>query len=409
MMKKYFDKAIIQLHGDNYLALVIFIAPLLNFLSGINVDLYTPSLPAIAHYYSTSAMVVKNTITATMVGFAIGCIVFGTIIDIFGRRRIILFGLLVYIIASFLALVCTGIEQLMLVRFVQGMVVSIVSIGGRAIIMDNFTGHRLNVGLLYTSVAYGLGPIIAPFIGGILQYHFGWEANFLAYAIFAISLIIIFILFINESLANRQAFSLKNALSNYAAVLQHGTFMAGVFIMAMCQITLMIYPTVGAFIVENILHRSPIVYGNTALLVSCGYLGGTLTNRLFIKKWHLHHLTSFGFALLVLGVILQIGFALAGRLNFLAIMLPIILIGFGNGFVFINTLGRCIKLFPNNVGIAIGVLTCLVMGIAAIGIFIVSHITVDNLQDLIVIFAVPIILQLCLYFTIFTRGMKNIS
>ena len=110
-MKKLLDKAVIQLQSDNYIGLLIIIAPLLNFLTGINIDLYTPSLPEIAHYYGASIIIVKNTITATMIGFAIGCIIFGTIIDIFGRRRIILFGLMVYTVSSLLALACTNIGE----------------------------------------------------------------------------------------------------------------------------------------------------------------------------------------------------------------------------------------------------------------------------------------------------------
>lgn len=407
-IKSLLDTAIIKLQSDSYLGLLIVIAPLLNFLTGINIDLYTPSLPDIAHFYDASIITAKNTITATMIGFASGCIIFGTLIDIFGRRRIILFGLTTYLIASLLALKCTTIDQLMLVRIVQGMMASITSIGGRAIVMDNFTGHRLNVGLLYTSLAYSLGPIVAPFIGGILQFHFGWKANFLAYAFFAISLLIIFALYVKESLSNRQPFSLKNTLSNYITVIQHKTFMAGVFVIAMCQIVFMIYPTVGAFIIEDILHRTAITYGNTALIISCGYLLGTLINRMLIKNWHLQHLTSFGFVLLFLGLILQITFAMRNELSLSTIVIPLTLMGFGNGFVFGNTLGRCLQLFPHNVGVALGLLSCLLTAIAALGVFIISHIAINSLTNLAIIFSVVLITQLIIFSTVFTRGMRTI-
>lgn len=408
-MKNILDKAIINLTPNNYLGLLIIIAPLLNFLTGINIDLYTPSLPAIANYYDASMMVAKNTITASMIGFAAGCIIFGAIIDNFGRRRVILFGLILYIIASFLALISVSIEQLILIRVVQGMMASITSIGGRAIIMDNFKGHQLNIGLLYTSVAYSLGPIIAPFIGGILQFHFSWKANFTAYALFAIFLLLIFILYVKESLPTRQPFSLKITLKNYSTVIQHNTFIAGSFILAMIQFEFMVYPTIGAFLVENILHRTSIVYGNTALLSSFGYLLGTLINRLLIKKWHLHHLSSFGFILLIIALGTQIFFAYMHILNLFTIIVPITIIGFGNGFIFSNTLGHCLQLFPNNVGVAIGLLSCLIMGVAALGVLILSHINVYDLTSLTAIFFVAITMQLFVFSTVFTKGMKVAS
>jgi MFS family permease len=407
-MKKFLDKGLVPIKNEAYLGLVIMLAPLLNFLNGINIDLYTPSLPAISQYFVASMSAVKNTITVTMIGFALGCLFFGALMDALGRRRVILLGLTFYIIASFLALACRSIEQLMIIRFIQGVMVATASIGSRALITDNFTGHRFIIGLLYTSIAYGLGPIIAPFIGGILQYHFGWRANFFAYGLIAIGLMIVFALYINESIAVRRPFSLKGILSDYVAVMQHGAFMVGVLIIGITQIEMMVYPTVGSFLVENILHRTAISFGNSALVISCGYLLGTLTNRAFIKRLHLHHLTDFGFALLILSIITQIFFSFFGKLNLFSLILPIFIINFANGFIFPNILGRCLKLFPTNVGIATAVLSCSVMTIAAIGIFIISHISVNGLMNLLAIFAVAAIIELLLFYIIFKPVMKTI-
>ncbi len=391
---KIFDKAIVQFPKNTYLGVVILIAPLLNFLTGINIDLSSPSLPAISSYYGASSTAVQNTIAANMIGFAVGCIIFGTIIDIVGRRPVILLGLIVYIVVSMLALMCADIQQLMIIRFIQGMMVAIASMGCRAIIMDTFTGHKLNVGLLYTSLTYSLGPIIAPLIGGILQYHFGWKANFLAYALFGLLLFCLILFYIEESIRDRQPFCLKTTLLNYKTIILHSGFMAGVFILALGQFEALIYPTVGAFLVENELHQTPIVFGYTALLVSLGYLLGTLANRLLFKKWSLHQLTCFGFVLLLLGALLQIVFAFIGHLNLWTILLPITLIGVGNGFIFSNVLTRCLQLFPYNVGIAIGLLSCLLMAIASIGVFVISHIDMNGLVSLAVVFAVIVVIQL---------------
>jgi MFS family permease len=402
-MKKWLDKGFIQTKEETFLNLVIIIAPLLNFLSGINIDLYTPSLPAIAHYFDASITSVKNTITVSMIGFAIGCLIFGAAMDVLGRRRIILFGLVSYTIANFLVLFATNIEELLLLRFIQGLMVSTVSIGSRALIIDNFTGHRFIVGLLYTSIAFSLGPILGPFIGGILQYHFGWQANFLAYGWLAMALFIIFALYVNEAPIKRQQFSLKTILSNYLSVMKHRTFMAGVIIAGGGQFELLLYPTVGSFLVENILHRTPIAYGNSALIISCGYLLGSLVNRLLIKRLDFYRLIHIGFASLILGLLLQISFALLGNFNLFTLVLPIVIVGFGNGFIFSNILARSLKVFQNYAGVATAVLICLLMAIAAIGVFIVSHINVANLMTLSILFGASIAIRLLVYFIIFKR------
>jgi Bcr/CflA subfamily drug resistance transporter len=405
-MRKLLDKGLIDLKPDAYLNFLIIIAPLLNFLSGINVDLFTPSLPAISEYFAASSVAVKNTVTACMVGFALGCILFGPLMDAFGRRRVILLTLLAYIVASILSLFCTNIHQLIVLRFVQGMMVATVSIGPRAMIIDSFTGHRLQIGILYTSIAYALGPIIGPFIGGLLQYHFGWKANFIAYAFSALVLFMAFMLYINESLTLRQNFSLSRALTNYYQVIKHKGFIAGIIIGGAIQFEIMIYPTVGAFIVENIMHHTAITYGNSALAISCGALLGALANRSLIQKLHLHHLTTVGFVIMALGALLQIGFALWAPLNLLTLILPIAVMGFGNGFVFPNVLGQCLKLFPQSVGIAAAVFSCLLMLLGAVGVFIISHINVASLMNLAELFSVAIVLQLLVFFAVFKPSIR---
>lgn len=397
-MKNLLNESVFSVKTEIYLTLLIFIAPLLNFLSGITFDLYTPSLPALANYYAVSMLIVKNTVTATLIGFALGCLIGGVLLDVFGRRRIILLSLLLYTLVSLMAIVCHSIEQLMLVRFLQGLLVAAVSIGCRTIVIDSFTGHRYTVALLYTSLAYGLGPIIGPFIGGILQYHFGWKLNFLAYAFLALLLFLVFTLYVKESIALRQTFSLKRISKSYVTVIKHPIFMAAIVIVGCCQVELLLYSTVGSFIVENTLHRSAIVYGNTALLVGCCYLIGTMTNRVFIKRFHLHHLTHFGFLLMMIAVLTQISLACFSKLSLLTVIAPIMLICYGHGFIIPNIFVRSLKIFPGQAGIATAALTCLAIALTAIGMFIVSHINANSLANLAAIFAVLLTLQLAVFY-----------
>ncbi len=407
-MKNLFRDPWITTEKEKYLSLLMILAPLLNFLSGITFDLHAPSLPAIASYYDAPISAAKNTITVSLLGFSIGCILFGTLLDIFGRRRIILLGLILYTSASFLALTCGTIEELLWVRFVQGFSVSCLSIGCRTIIIDRFTGHQFKIAILYTSLAFGIGPIIAPFIGGILQYHFGWKANFIAYGVVSFILMIIFALYVAESKTTTEVFSFKNMCRNYLNVLKHNAFSPGIIIAGLSQMQLLVYTTTGAFLIENILHRSAIIYGNSAFIISCGYLLGTLTNRLLIKQLQLDSLISLGFVLLFLGVLAQIIFTFLGQLNLLTIIFPITLIGFSNGFIFINVLTCCLR-SSISPGIATALFTSAVMIIGTVGTYIVSHITVNNLTNLAIIFGVSAVIQLTIFLLYFRNVAKEIG
>ncbi len=397
-MKKYLNHPIIEIKGDAYLTLIVFLSPLLNFLSGISIDIYSPSMPSIATYFNATVMATKNTISITLLGWTIGAILFGILIDSFGRKRVLIFGLLFYVIASLFAPWCHSIHQLMLVRFIQGFMVSTISIGSRALIIDRISGRRYAIAILYTSIGYGLGPVIGPFIGGILQHYFGWQSNFFALAILSATLLLMLVLFIKESLPQKQSLRPRHVIARCVSILGHKKFMAGVVISGLLQIQLMLYPTLGPFIVENILHRSALVYGNTALVVGGGYLIGTLINRLLLKYILPKQVCYFGCVVLLAGLALSYLFTAVWTMNLVTIMLPIVLICASAGLIYANVIGTSLRLFVNSAGIAMAIQASLLLLISAIGIFIISHIHRVGLLQLSAIFTVLALLEIFVFF-----------
>ena len=298
-MKKYLHLPIINLSSSAYLTLLTLIAPLINFLSGISIDLYAPSMPAIALHFHTTAIIVKNTVTISMIGLALGAIVFGVLFDVVGRRSILLLTIFVYFIASCLIPFAASISQLLLLRFIQGLVTGAMAVGSRALAIDNFTGHRFFVVMVYTSVAYASGPVFGPFIGGYLQYHFGWRANFYAYAVVAALIAALLFCFVKESLTEENKKDMWSAIFSYRIVLLHPIFFLAMVVLSFVIIEQLLYPTIGPFIVQNVLGYSAISYGNSALIVGIGYLIGSIFNRLLLPYISIKKLMSLGLILLV--------------------------------------------------------------------------------------------------------------
>lgn len=406
-MKHYLDHPIIKIQGEAYLSLLICLAPLLNFLSGLNIDMYAPSMPAIANHFAVSAMAVKNTMTIEMFGMALGSIIFGTLIDTMGRKRILMAGLFIYTLASFTAPWCNTFVQLLFVRFIQGFTVASISIGCRALIVDSITGPRYAVAILYTSVVFGFAPIIGPFIGGIIQYHFNWQTNFIAFGIVGFIFLSLLILFVKESIPEKQSLSLKNISSNYWKTIKHKYFMAGIFISAISQIELMIYPTLAPFVVENILHKTALVYGNTALVVGGCYLVGALLNRILLRYQTVKKICELGCWLLIAALILACLFALFWKLNLLTMMIPLILMGIANGLLFPSILGTNISFFTKKAGIAMAIQYCLLTLFASVGLFIISHFHINRLAVLAYLYTVLIVLQLTAFFMAYRSQLSH--
>lgn len=407
-MKNYLEKPIFDINNKLYLSLLIFLVAPLNFISGITIDMYAPSMPALATYYSASIAAIQNTITTVVFGMALGGVVFGALIDVFGRKRILLFGLVGYTVASLIVFCTHTIFAMLLIRFIQGMMIAGVTIGCRAIIIDNIEvlGHRYPIAILYTSIAYGVGPIVGPFIGGILQYHFNWQANFIVFALFSAILALLIILFLRESIVEKQTLSLISIAKNYLMVIKHRRFVAIVFIMGLMQIELMIYPTIAPFIVDNILHLTALHYGNTALIVGGSYLYGALVNRFLLKKFLPGSICIWGFYLMTFATMLAFVFAFMFKLNLITLMLPIIIIGIGVGLAFPNLISANLKLFPKNAGIAMAVQLCAVTVVAAVGVFIMSLFNINSLGKLACVYIVIIVLQLLIFCKMYRKQLN---
>lgn len=386
-----------QLKERTYLKLMIFILPLINFVSGIAIDLYAPSMPAIATEFNVTSQSVQNTITIFLIGWAIGCVIWGAILDLCGRRKIVLGVLVVFIITSIIAPHCYNIEQIMFIRLIQGIATAAISVGSRALVADHFTGHDFTVAIIYVSIAYGLGPVIAPVIGGYLQYHFGWRANFYTFAIFGFVMFMLVLLLVNERYKAKVVPNIKNMLFSYSVILRHFTFLAGCVIVGCAQVELLIYPTIGPFMVEKQMHYSSIIYGQSALLPGAGYLFGSIVNRSLLRVFTQKQLVRFGFILMFIAVIVQIISSLVVTLNITGLIAPIILITIANGFVIGNIISSCIKLFQNNAGVATASQIGLSMICGGLGVFLVSLVKVSLLFDVAKIFAVVIIIQFLMY------------
>lgn len=195
----------------DYVAYVIIMAPLLNSVSGIAIDLFAPSMPAIAREFGVSDALMQGSISITLVAYAVGQLIFGLVADGRGRLVALLPGLGIFVGGSLLAMVAQNIETFLLARALQGFAVGACQVCARALLVDNVKGERFFVAIVYLSLAWGLGPVFAPFIGGLLEQYAGWRWNFALYAAYS-ALLLVLSLRLRESLAPSQRLGLAQSL-----------------------------------------------------------------------------------------------------------------------------------------------------------------------------------------------------
>jgi Bcr/CflA subfamily drug resistance transporter len=368
---------------DNF---IVFLAPLINSVAGIAIDLYAPSMPAIGAEFGVSAPLMQNTITATLAGYAIGQLFFGLMSDSAGRRCSILFGLCCFIAASALATVSPNIETLVAARTVQGFSIGACQVVARAILVDNIRGQRFYIAITYLSLAFGLGPVIAPVVGGYIQELAGWRYNFALYSLYG-AVVLSFAYFgLEESLSPIHRKSSLASLRGYRVILGNSTFLSAVLVLGSSFSTFLIWNVMGPFVMQEKLGYDAATFGASALGVGASYLFGTLLNRLLVKRTPTETLMSAGAGLYMFGMLViacdSVGLALASALG------GVMIIAFAQGLIFSNAMAKSMSLFPDRAGAAASLQGCLMILGGTIASAIASRTAIQSNSDLSFIFLV---------------------
>jgi DHA1 family bicyclomycin/chloramphenicol resistance-like MFS transporter len=157
---------------------VTFVLAALSWIGPFSIDTYLPSLPFISKDFHVPTGQVQQTMTAFMLFFAIMSIWHGAISDAYGRRRLTLISLSIFVAASAGCALSPGVHFLMFFRAVQGATAGAGMIVGRAVVRDLFEGPAAQRLMSHVATIFTIAPVVAPVVGGWLQVWFGWRSVF---------------------------------------------------------------------------------------------------------------------------------------------------------------------------------------------------------------------------------------
>jgi len=200
-------------------------------LGPLSTDMYLPSLPAMVRFFNTDVDQVQLTLSSFLAGFALSQLIYGPLADRFGRKPAIVFGMLLFTLASIGCAYAESIEALIVWRFLQALGGCAGPVLGRAMIRDIYQPLESARLLSFIGTAMSLAPALAPFLGGYLVIWFEWQSIFIFLALYGALLSLMFAFKVPESLAkdHRQPFRFKPMLNNYAQLLKHRQYMGYVF------------------------------------------------------------------------------------------------------------------------------------------------------------------------------------
>jgi DHA1 family bicyclomycin/chloramphenicol resistance-like MFS transporter len=343
---------LVMLSPDTF-ALTALLA-LLTALGPLAMDLYLPSLPAIATALAAPLAHVQLTISSYLIGFAGGQIIYGPLSDRYGRKPVLKVALAIFCVGTLATFAAPTIDALIAARAVQGAGAAGALVLVRAIVRDLYEGPRAGRELSLMGSIMGVAPIVAPVVGGVTQTALGWRFGFLLIFVAGIAAIVAVWRLLPETGRSEEArgLSMSALLRSYVAIMGNRSFLAHLAIATTTYAGLFAYISGSPFVLQGLYGLSPLGFGLFYGVTSFGFIIGTLiASHLVIRRGFDGTIGLGAVALAVGGLLLTLSTAMAPGMA-VAVAAPMMVYCAGIGLALPLSLAGALQPFPDRAGAA---------------------------------------------------------
>jgi len=329
-------------------------------LSVLSLNMFLPSLPAIAETFDADYGLV-NLAIAGYAGFtALLQLIMGPLSDRFGRRPVILCGMALFLAASVGCLLAPTIELFLLCRMVQGAVIAgyVVSL---AVIRDTASEGEAASRIGYLSMAMAVAPMLAPMAGGLIGEVFGWQATFWAFILLGGLALILVWADLGETNLTRAA-TLTAQFRRYPALLGSIRFWAYAACMATSTGAFYAFLAGAPLVASRVLGLSTGDLGIAMGTITAGYMLGSFLSGRFAARTRLTTMMLIGRCVACAGLIVGLILYQSGVVHLLAVFGATVWVGIGNGLTVPSASAGALSVRPDLAGSASGLLGAMAVG-----------------------------------------------
>ena len=369
-----------------YIKLILILGSL-TALGPFSIDMYLPGFTNIAMDLNTSVAKVSMSLSSYFIGISVGQLLYGPLLDRFGRKKPLFIGLLVYILASLGCIYVTNIDTFIFLRFVQAVGSCAATVASVAMVRDLFPVKDIPKVFSLLMLVLGLSPMLAPTIGGYVTEDFGWHIVFLILMCMGIAILMASHFGLPNSYKPDTSISLKPKpiITNFLTVLKEPQFYTYAFTGAIAFSGLFTYVAASPIIFMDIYHVDAKSYGLIFAFMSVSFIGSSQLNSVLLKKFSSEQMI---FAALILQSIISIVFLILSWYNLLTLYATITMLFLFLGCLGIsnpNTAGLTMAPFAKNAGSASALMGAIQLGLGALASFAVGIFVIDSVTPMVLI------------------------
>ena len=347
---------------------VILILGLLSAIGPFSIDMYLPGFPVIAADLQTTVDAVSYSLASFFFGISFGQLISGPLLDRFGRKRPLYFGLGLYMLASIGCAMSTSVEMLIAFRLLQALGGCVGMVAPRAIVRDVFPLNENAKIFSFLILILGVSPILAPTVGSYVIAEFGWNYVFIILTIVTGLMLIAVIFWLPESHEPDPTFSLKPKpiIDSFLTVIKEPQFYTYALAGGVASAGLFAYLAGSPFVFMNLYDVTEQQYGGIFALIASGLITSSQLNNLLLKKYSSMQIMKRVLILqATFGIILFSGTALDvlglyGTIFFIFLFLSC------QGFSFPNSAALSMAPFTKEAGSASALMGALQMGLGSL-------------------------------------------
>lgn len=348
---------------------LIILLGILAALGPFTIDMYLPAFQRIAQDFHTDEKHVAFTLTSYFVGIAVGQLIYGPIVDKYGRKIPLLVGLFIYIIASLGCAFSVNIEMMIAMRLLQALGGCVGMVASNAIISDVYAVDKRAKAFSYIMLVMGVAPLIAPTVGSLFIEKADWNYIFFFLAVFAglVSAMIYFLLPETSVYMHSNKLRIRKISKDYFEIFKNRSFLMYTLAGSIAMSILFAYISSASFVFLTIYKLDKGTFSilfaiNASGLISGSYLNGVLNK--YVNYIKIANLAAI--VLSIISIIILILINIFPEIPYEWVVVGLFLILFSTGFINPNATAASLASFTNNAGAASALGGSIRMGVGAV-------------------------------------------